>query len=187
MYHYAQLISKMNLKQLLPVLCLAVSSAALPDCYPDATGEFLVEGTLRDCVWAASDSTETCKSDVVAWQCSVTCKVPCKQPAGGAVIAGATEFPESEGNGTPVGLIVGCVIAGIAALALIAIVAMKKDNTKYDEQSRQSSLGLNDNGDILLSMSGNGIPDAEALGRHDSIATQDVQKKGTFDSCCAPC
>ena len=174
-------------------LALARAETITMDCKPDTEGKFKVPGTeaneMRSCAWAGrvpDNKAERCAIDVVAFECPGTCEVPC-QPLNFAPVE---EVESGDDNTTSVVFIVGCAVAGVAVLALIAVAALKSGNDRdaIDELSRQSSLGLNANEDILLSMSGGGIPGPiTPVPRHDSIETQDVQKRGTFDSCCEPC
>ena len=176
---------------------LSIARAELMDCYPDTEERFLVAGTagdeMRYCEWAGRyDKVNRCAIESVILNCPVTCDIPCKEPPEDpVVIAGAVAEEEADDNGgVPIGLIVGCSVGGVAVLALIALLALRggKDEREYsDEVSKQSSLGLNENG-LVLSMSGGGaVTDPASLKRFDSVATADVQKKGTFDSCCEPC
>ncbi len=179
---------------LLPLLSVVFFSVETSAC-ADEVGKFPAPGTRgnswRTCDWAtgrgnATLGLERCEMENVKTYCPVTCGV-C------STIAGASEQIQDDGGGdeTPWGLIAGCVVGGIALIALIALAAVgKKDEREsVDEISRQSSLGLNANdGGVVLSMSGGEIPGPiTPIPKHDSIATQDVQKRGTFDSCCDPC
>jgi hypothetical protein len=188
---------KVNLNFLsLTLASLSIARAELMDCYPDTVERFKVAGTagdeMRYCDWAGRyDKVNRCAIESVILNCPVTCEIPCKEPS--TVIAGAVEEDVADDNGDdiPVGLIVGCVVGGVVVLALITLLALKggKDEREYsDEVSKQSSLALNENG-IVLSMSGGdgAVTDPASLKRFDSVATADVQKKGTFDSCCEPC
>jgi hypothetical protein len=57
------------------------------DCSNDSKGKFFVAGSIeegaaagrtRHCHWAArKNTTQKCAIEVVAWQCPVTCNVPC--------------------------------------------------------------------------------------------------------------
>lgn len=196
------------------LLSLAVaSSAELMECYPDSTGKFIVAGTWgnekRSCSWAARRNTEEerCEIEIVVEQCPITCKVPCQQPRD-IIVAGATSAEEVEPGRKGVGfLIVGCTLLGVAALALIvlAVVQEIKDRgctatsvlldlfhirkgdkeTSDDELSKQSSLDLNANEDIELTMSGSVIIEsATSVSRQYIIDTQEVQEDSRF--CCDP-
>ena len=158
---------------------------------PENAGKFIVAGTWgnekRSCSWAARRNTEEerCEIEIVVEQCPITCKVPCQQPRD-IIVAGATSAEEVEPGRKGVGfLIVGCTLLGVAALALIvlAVVQEIKDRgctatsvlldlfhirkgdkeTSDDELSKQSSLDLNANEDIELTMSGSVIIESATL------------------------
>ena len=177
---------------ILALLPAATMAEDLPDCHADSTGRFRIDGTLgselKFCEWAAREDTEErCAIEKVAWQCPVTCNVPCKNPSGGAVIAGANVALQEEDT-IPETIIVSCILAGIAAIALLAMFMMKQKKARgSDDASMASSLGLNDNQDVVMSMSGGKLDDAIPMSKKDSVATQDLQKTGTFGSCCDPC
>lgn len=184
---------------ILAILPAAIMAEDLPDCHPDATGRFKIDGTegseLKFCEWAARENTEErCAIEKVAWQCPVTCNVPCKNPSGAAVIAGANVALQEEDT-IPETIIVSCVVAGIALIALIAyFMTRKKDNGDdrevVDEESLASSLGMNENenNNVAMSMSGEKFnPAPITVTKTDSVQTQELQQKGTFGSCCDPC
>ncbi|GFH57062.1 predicted protein [Chaetoceros tenuissimus] len=82
---------------------LLISSALSEELYPceqDAAGRFYVEGTegngMRYCKWAAREHTEErCQIEEVAWQCPITCQVPCIDLGDGVAI-GANVVVESD-------------------------------------------------------------------------------------------
>lgn len=82
---------------------LLISSAISEELYPceqDTTGRFYVEGTqgngMRYCQWAAREHTEErCQIEEVAWQCPITCQVPCIDLGDGVAI-GANVAVESD-------------------------------------------------------------------------------------------
>ena len=112
-------------------LALARAETITMDCKPDTEGKFKVPGTeaneMRSCAWAGrvpANKAERCAIDVVAFECPVTCEVPC-QPLNFAPVE---EVESGDDNTTSVVFIVGCAVAGVAVLALIAVAALKSGN-----------------------------------------------------------
>eukprot|EP00557_Chaetoceros_sp_GSL56_P009446 CAMPEP_0176489890 /NCGR_PEP_ID=MMETSP0200_2-20121128/7558_1 /TAXON_ID=947934 /ORGANISM="Chaetoceros sp., Strain GSL56" /LENGTH=203 /DNA_ID=CAMNT_0017887119 /DNA_START=54 /DNA_END=665 /DNA_ORIENTATION=+ len=190
-----------------PFFCAAEK---LYDCLPDATGQFNVDGTMRYCDWAAQDDTEEkCKIEVVAWQCPVTCQVPCIDRDGnGAVIGAAVVTPSTEKKKVPVSVIVTVCIFGLVAIAALVgydnVVKRKRElhsdkNVKNSEEDIENVEGDVENveedvesvkGDMFVIDEMDAIAEEELQDpieptRQSSISTQVVTKRGL--SCFDPC
>ena len=167
---------------------LMVAAEELYPCEPDATGRFYVPGTaggeMRYCDWAArADTEERCKIEQVAWQCPVTCQVPCIDTSGDALVFGAAAVdPTSTGGGSNNwGYIAGGVLAGLALVIVGAAVLSNKKNSKEVEPA--ISIDEDENLDELYNPY-----EQSRVESKTSVNTGNLQGKGSFiDSCCAPC
>lgn len=175
----------------LPFLC---AGEELYDCVPDATGQFYVEGTqgngMRYCDWAARKNTEErCKIEVVAWQCPITCKIPCIDRDGnGAVIGAAVVNPTAKKSTGPTSLIVtGCIFGVVAIAALVGFGMRRNRNreTDYDEEPFENFENEEDFLEENEVIAEETLPDAIEPKRQSSVSTDVVTKSGP--SCCDPC
>ena len=173
---------------LIAATALMVAAEELYPCEPDATGRFYVPGTadgeMRYCDWAArTDTEERCKIEQVAWQCPVTCQVPCIDTSGDALVFGAAAVdPTSTGGGSNNwGYIAGGVLAGLALVIVgAAVLSGKKKN---NEVGPAISIDEDENLDELYNPY-----EQSRVESKTSVNTGNLQGKGSFiDSCCAPC
>jgi hypothetical protein len=174
----------------LPFFCVGEE---LYDCVPDATGQFYVEGTqgngMRYCDWAARRKTEErCKIEVVAWQCPITCKVPCIDRDGNGAVIGAAVFnPSVKEKNTPTALIITGTLFGLVALAALVGFAKRRNRDRemeYDDEAFDEDFG----GDIVEEnevIAEETLPDAIEPKRQTSVSTDVVTRNGP--SCCDPC
>ena len=188
---------KLNISSILllflPFVCFAEEE--LYDCVPDATGQFYVEGTegngMRYCEWAARKHTEQrCKIEVVAWQCPITCEVPCIDRDGsGAVIGAAVVTPRVEKDKFPTSWIVTICVFGLVAVAALVGFGMRNRNREvdfeddlYEESKLEDGGDPQDNGDEVIEEE---LPDPIEPTRQSSVSTDVVTRAGP--SCCDPC
>lgn len=179
----------MKLNVLATLLALPAFAAAA--CSVDSTGQFKVQADgnqLRSCAWAAeADTEERCLFGEVKWQCETLCG--CDD----TVLAAAVGAPAADTDTINETLIVSLSLTGAAVLiAAAAFMAMrkKKSGTRGIDIDDDGSMNLNDNEVVLSMMSEKDIesPQIDMVNSVvDSVATEEVQRTGSLDSCCAPC
>eukprot|EP00557_Chaetoceros_sp_GSL56_P001418 CAMPEP_0176498022 /NCGR_PEP_ID=MMETSP0200_2-20121128/12069_1 /TAXON_ID=947934 /ORGANISM="Chaetoceros sp., Strain GSL56" /LENGTH=179 /DNA_ID=CAMNT_0017896141 /DNA_START=90 /DNA_END=629 /DNA_ORIENTATION=- len=171
------------LSLLLPFLCAAEE---LYDCAPDATGQFYVEGTqgngMRYCAWAARNHTEErCKIEVVAWQCPVTCQVPCIDRDGNGAVIGAAVFTPRAEKKAPVSLIITGSLFGLVAIAALVGFGMRRNGNREVDYEEDYDRDFVDENEVME----DDLPEPIEPTRQSSISTEVVTKNGP--SCCDPC
>ena len=177
----------MKLNVLATLLALPAFAAAA--CDADSTGQFKVQADgnqLRSCAWAAeADTEDRCLYGEIKWQCATLCG--CDD----AVLAAAVGAPAAETDTINETMIVSLSLVGAAVLiAAAALMAFRKKKSKSRGFEDDGSLNLNDNKVVLSMMSEKDIesPQIDMVNSVvDSVATEDVQRTGSLDSCCAPC
>mmetsp|Transcript_25946 Transcript_25946/g.38428 ORF Transcript_25946/g.38428 Transcript_25946/m.38428 type:complete len:172 (+) Transcript_25946:38-553(+) len=171
----------MKLNVIATLLALPALTAAA--CDLDSTGAFKVEAEgneMRRCEWAAAaDTEERCKFPEVAWQCETLCGCDDTVFAAAEVAPSGTDYEP---------LIISMSVLGAAVAVLIAAAAFmvirkkKSGNRGLDDDS----IDLNDNEVVLSMMSAKDV-ESPQIDMVDSVATEEVQRTGSLDSCCAPC